>query len=971
MHQPWRTFVAIINRCISRKTTRLDRLRESRAQILWGIYKLNNADYVAVLWEDFMYQADNGEISSARKEHMPYPRFTNVIITHFISKDKSISMRNRINLHTVHDDPLLGTLKFVSKTKDYQKYGAVIPDGMINQDIKDSEAYKTYYDFATGKATPKKARKFKKVTSPSRILSPVLEAEPAKKAKRVKRPAKKSTPASTVGVIIKDTPGVSVSKKKAPAKADRGKGMELLSDAALLEAAQVPGAFEDKTTGIDEGTSTKPGVPDVPTYESESENESWDDDGNSDADDNETTNSDEDKNPDLNLKDDKEEETQDNEYVHTPDYYVPTDEETNDDNKEFDEEEHDDLYKVVDVKSLNVECAKEGKGNTEMTDTSREDVSQEKSYEQVVDDAHVTITQKIEIAYLMKIKGHNEEPSSQTSSHFTIPISSSTPITATPPSVTPLPQQSTTTPTPTMEPITSLIPALPGFSSLFGFDQRFSALEMELSQSYTAEFEKKAQAKKEKYIDIIEKSVKDIIKDEVKSQLPHILPKEISDFATPVIESTINESLENAVLAKSSSQPQSTYETATFLTESREDKDKDEDPPTGPYQGLKKRKISKDVEPLKGCKSKDSKLSSSKGTKSQTKSSRKFVQAEDPVSETVDTDMPQDQGDDMATKPPLTFDELMNTPIDFSAYVMNHLKIDNLTQQHLVGPTFNLLKGACKSRVELEYNFKECYKAVTYRLEWTSPEGHQYPFDLSKLLPVIEVQGRQVVPADYFINNDLEYLKGRSLSRKYTTYTTKSRAAKYVNIEGIEDTYDYGYLEEIEVQREDQTLHKFKEGDFPNLNLRDIEDMLLLLVQNKILNLERDVIFDLNVALRMTETYRSDISNKTPYTAYNNPQGIIYLDKLKRNRLIRSDELYKSCDGTLTSVKNVLHDIASNLRMEYLPKRRWNERDKTKSCIMIKAIDKQLYERRLMRILEKFMCNPCPFCVLNILILVL
>ncbi|GJX19695.1 hypothetical protein Tco_0222372 [Tanacetum coccineum] len=48
---------------------------------------------------------------------------------------------------------------------------------------------------------------------------------------------------------------------------------------------------------------------------------------------------------------------------------------------------------------------------------------------------------------------------------------------------------------------------------------------------------------------------------------------------------------------------------------------------------------------------------------------------------------------------------------------------------------------------------------------------------------------------------------------------------------------------------EDQALYKFKEDDFPNLNLRDIEDMLLLLVQKKISNLERDVIFDLNVAL--------------------------------------------------------------------------------------------------------------------------
>nr|GFD09307.1 hypothetical protein [Tanacetum cinerariifolium] len=127
-HQPWRTFLAVINKCISRKTTSLDRLRESRAQIIWAMYNQMNVDYIALLWEDFMYQADNRGISSARKEHMTYPRFTKVIINHFISKDNTISMRNRINLPTVRDDTLLGTLKFISKTEDYRKYRALISD---------------------------------------------------------------------------------------------------------------------------------------------------------------------------------------------------------------------------------------------------------------------------------------------------------------------------------------------------------------------------------------------------------------------------------------------------------------------------------------------------------------------------------------------------------------------------------------------------------------------------------------------------------------------------------------------------------------------------------------------------------------------------------------------------------------------------------------------------------------------------
>ncbi|GJY11331.1 hypothetical protein Tco_0379516 [Tanacetum coccineum] len=321
-------------------------------------------------------------------------------------------------------------------------------------------------------------------------------------------------------------------------------------------------------------------------------------------------------------------------------------------------------------------------------------------------------------------------------------------------------------------------------------------------RSYTAEFDKKDKDKKKRYINLIEKLVKEIIKDEVNTQLPQILPKEISYFATPVIQSTISKSLENVVLAKSSSQLQSTYEAATSLTEfelrnilldkiqksksyraaqehrdlydalvksykldkdlfesygksyslkrDREDKDKDEDPLAESDQGLKRRKTSKDDEPSKGSKSKESKSSSSKGTRSQPKSSGKSAQAEESVFETADIEMPQNQGSDLgntddqpnveatsksdwfkkpkrpltpnldwnanksivfspphtwiskitkAEKPPLTFDELIRTPIDFSAYVINNIKINNLTQEHLVGPAFNLLKGTCKSRV--------------------------------------------------------------------------------------------------------------------------------------------------------------------------------------------------------------------------------------------------------------------------------
>ncbi|GJW52728.1 hypothetical protein Tco_0096813 [Tanacetum coccineum] len=138
-------------------------------------------------------------------------------------------------------------------------------------------------------------------------------------------------------------------------------------------------------------------------------------------------------------------------------------------------------------------------------------------------------------------------------------------------------------------------------------------------------------------------------------------------------------------------------------------------------------------------------------------------------------------------KPHLTFNELMSTPIDFPAYAMNRLNINNLTKADLVGPVYNLLKGTCKSCVELEYNMEECYKALHDQLDWNNPEGDRCPFNFSKPLPLIE--------------------------------------SRVTNV-NVNEWYGYGHLEEI-------------------------EDIMLLIFQNKLFNLNGDVIFDFVVALRM------------------------------------------------------------------------------------------------------------------------
>ncbi|GKF57026.1 hypothetical protein Tco_0170563, partial [Tanacetum coccineum] len=139
-----------------------------------------------------------------------------------------------------------------------------------------------------------------------------------------------------------------------------------------------------------------------------------------------------------------------------------------------------------------------------------------------------------------------------------------------------------------------------------------------------------------------------------------------------------------------------------------------------------------------------------------------------------------------AEKDTLTFDELMATPIYFSKFVMNHLKLDKITKADLVGLVYKLLKGTCKSSIKLKYNIDQCYNDLTNQLDWINPEGNRCPYDLSKPLPLQGSPGHLTIPVDFFLNNDLEYLRIGNSKRKYIVSITKTKAARY-ELKFIED----------------------------------------------------------------------------------------------------------------------------------------------------------------------------------------
>nr|GEY20705.1 hypothetical protein [Tanacetum cinerariifolium] len=98
LHQPWRSFAVVINKCLSRKSTGYDSLRLSQAQILWGMYHKKNVDFAYFLWKNFVYQVKHKD--AKKRNEMYYPRFTKVIINFIMTKDPSIPRRNKIKLAT-------------------------------------------------------------------------------------------------------------------------------------------------------------------------------------------------------------------------------------------------------------------------------------------------------------------------------------------------------------------------------------------------------------------------------------------------------------------------------------------------------------------------------------------------------------------------------------------------------------------------------------------------------------------------------------------------------------------------------------------------------------------------------------------------------------------------------------------------------------------------------------------------------
>ncbi|GKD63545.1 hypothetical protein Tco_1305653, partial [Tanacetum coccineum] len=554
LHQPWRSFAAVINKCLSGKSS-YDSLRLSQAQIIWGMYHKKNVDYAFLLWEDFTYQVENK--NTKKVNVMYYPRFTKLIVNFFMSKDPSIPRRNKINWHYARDDPMFTTINVISRHEDTQLYGAILPKELTNEDIRNSESYKEYYVIASGEVPPKtKASVHKKKADSDTTPKEKPPTDP--KGKRVKQTGKmtdsgkQKQPATGLETLseiaLTKTEQLKIAIKRSRIQthtsqaSGSGDGVDILS--------KVPDEQVHEKTGTDEGAGDKPEVPDVPEHHSNSEEESW---TFSDDDDDE----DDDANKDLDAHDDDDDDATESDddgdnITHPKLSTFSTDDQEEQDDEE--EQEEDEKQKDDD-RVKNGEEDKEGDVTNVALEGGDVDMTEADTTEDT-EDAHVTLTAATPVV---------QQQSSSVSdlvSKFISPTTDEDSIYHyNNPSTTP--------------------PLIPNFASLFGFNQRVTALESDLSklkqsnpfaeaissipgivneylgskmkeavdvaiQLKSNKLREEAQAENQEFLNSLDSNMQKLIKDQVKTQTSKIKSK---------VEKYVTESLGAEVLIRSTNQP--------------------------------------------------------------------------------------------------------------------------------------------------------------------------------------------------------------------------------------------------------------------------------------------------------------------------------------------------------------------------------------------------------------------------------
>ncbi|GJR06092.1 hypothetical protein Tco_0529076 [Tanacetum coccineum] len=450
-------------------------------------------------------------------------------------------------------------------------------------------------------------------------------------------------------------------------------------------------------------------------------------------------------------------------------------------------------------------------------------------------------------------------------------------VTILPPPPTPLITHLQQTPVPTPATVlSSSLKDLPNFvvSSIPGIVDAYLANKMHESVKIAIQLQSnrprdEAQAENADLINKLDDNIKKIVKDQVKEQTSQAIAANLSELELKKIlidkmesNKTINISDEQKNLYKalfdayeSDKLILDTYGDTILFKRRRDDEDKDEEPSAGSNRGSKRRIAGKEPE-------------------STEEPMHTAEDLEEPVHQEFlpgDTeDIPDEETFQLPDwfqkleKPPTpdrdwnntlpaaygpvqpwlstlaqkedtreSFNKLMDTHLDFSAFVMNRLKVDTLTLELLASPTFELMKGSCKSLIMGTSNGLKIWSLTECGVKFRESARDVY----SKRI-IIAVTKLQIVEWHNYKHPDWITI------RKLKNLTVEERLAFNVSLRM--------FTRSIVIQRRVEDLQLGVESYQKKLNLTK------------------------------PDTYRSDLKRREAYTAYSNPEVSFTRTKTRR-----------------------------------------------------------------------------------------
>ncbi|GJW65528.1 hypothetical protein Tco_0117412 [Tanacetum coccineum] len=134
--QPWQTLCKIFSKCLTTRVTGWDQPPLQIMQMLYCFVNNIHVDYAELMWEGIYYSLHHPATS------IPYPRFTKIIISHYMTIFPEISRRARDAYHNLQDDDIMKNIFNSGRNKN--KVGMRIPPWMITEEMKLTEHYKMY-----------------------------------------------------------------------------------------------------------------------------------------------------------------------------------------------------------------------------------------------------------------------------------------------------------------------------------------------------------------------------------------------------------------------------------------------------------------------------------------------------------------------------------------------------------------------------------------------------------------------------------------------------------------------------------------------------------------------------------------------------------------------------------------------------------------------------------------------------------